>query len=61
MFVVAVEFVVDEDHVDAFRQQVLLQAANSLQLSIRSPYVKGDSIEGRLYINQKLDRGDVVK
>ncbi len=32
MFVVAVEFVVDEDHVDAFRQQVLLQAANSLQL-----------------------------
>ena len=32
MFVVAVEFVVDEDQVDAFRQQVLLQAANSLKL-----------------------------
>ncbi len=31
MFVVAVEFVVDEDHVDAFRQQVLLQATNSLK------------------------------
>ena len=32
MFVVAVEFVIDEKHVEAFRQQVLLQAQNSLKL-----------------------------
>ena len=32
MFVVAVEFVVDEAHVESFRKEVLLQAKNSLKL-----------------------------
>ena len=32
MFVVAVEFVIDENHVEDFRQQVILQAQNSLKL-----------------------------
>ena len=32
MFVVAVEFVIDDNQVEAFRQQVLLQAQNSLKL-----------------------------
>jgi len=32
MFVVAVEFVIYQEHVDAFRQQVLLQSENSLKL-----------------------------
>ncbi len=32
MFVVAVEFVIEDAHVDAFREEVLLQAKNSLLL-----------------------------
>ncbi len=33
MFVVAVEFVIDEEHVGAFRQQVRLHSENSLKLN----------------------------
>ena len=32
MFVVAVEFVIEEEHVEDFRQQAILQSQNSLKL-----------------------------